>query len=46
MKLQLIWLELSKFLCCIKEDGSNPNVVYGTLMRGYTKLNYIENVMQ
>lgn len=26
-------------------QNSNPNVVYGTLMRGYTKLNYLENVM-
>ncbi|KAJ8493333.1 hypothetical protein OPV22_015054 [Ensete ventricosum] len=41
----LIWLELSKFLCCIKEDGSNPNVAYGILMRGYAKLSYPDHAM-
>ena len=36
-----------KFFRRIKEDGLKPNVVvYGTLMKGYSKLNNVEKVMR
>lgn len=36
-----------KFFRRIKEDGLKPNVVvYGTLMKGYSKLNNLEKVMR
>lgn len=36
-----------KFFRRIKEDGLKPNaVVYGTLMKGYSKLDILEKVMR
>jgi pentatricopeptide repeat protein len=38
---------VEKFFHRIKEDGLKPNVVaYGTLMKGYSKLNNVERVMR